>query len=383
MHTPGGQATSSTTFTVLDDLAAVAWSGTKFVAVGAYGTALTSPDGQHWTPQVTGVNPVVVSLFSVMWSGTGFIAGGLNGWIITSPEGVGWTVPATHLGTSDINGFASSGTQYVAVGSASALALSSDGSSWSSASFNQPADAYGDAVYADSLFVAVGFGILTSPDGTTWTSRLPQSVSHTGIAWNGTTFVVVGSGGVVLTSPDGVTWTAQTSGTSATLNHVTWFNGRFIAVGAAGTVITSPDGATWTARPAGTSMALNGVAASGTHVVAVGKAGVTISSTDGLDWTSNLPAAPTSVSASGRISPIISWSPVAGATSYVVYASSSSAVSKTSYAKRVPTSGTSAQVTGITANGSYWYFVATAVNGSGEGPASAPVLMCMGTYICP
>jgi hypothetical protein len=225
---------------------------------------------------------------------------------------------------------------------------------------------------------------VTSPDGTTWT-RIPlaPAVSHGGIAWNGTTFVVVGSGGVVLTSPDAVTWTPRTSGTATSLNRVIWSRGRFLAVGNSGTVLTSPDGVSWTSRPTGTAAHLNGVADSGTTVVAVGTGGTTLSSPDGADWTSNLPAAPTGVSAAGRIDPTISWSPVAGATSYVVYASSSSAVSKTSYAKRVVSSGTSAQVTGITANGAYWYFVVAAVNGSGEGAPSSSVMVCMGTYICP
>jgi hypothetical protein len=383
VHTPGGQATSTAPFTVLNDLAAVAWSGTRFVAVGDHGTALTSPDGQRWTPQVTGLNPLAVPLFSVMWSGTKFISGGWNGYLISSPDGVTWTVPGSGLGMIGFEGLAYSGTQYVAVGSASGLALSSDGSTWTAASFGQPADAYVDAVWAGTQFVAVGFAIVTSPDGTTWTQTLAPSVSHTGIAWNGTTFVVVGSGGVVLTSPDAATWTPERSGTTATLNHVIWWNGKFIAVGAAGTILTSPDGVTWTPRASGVTQALKGVAGSGTTVVAVGNAGVTVSSSDGVIWGSTLPAAPTGVGASGRVDPAISWTPVTGATSYVVYASSSSAVSKTLYSKRVATSSTSAQVTGITANGTYWYFVVTAVNASGEGPPSGAIRVCMGVYICP
>jgi hypothetical protein len=51
----------------------------------------------------------------------------------------------------------------------------------------------------------------------------------------------------VLTSPDGVTWTPQSSGTTARLNAVTWTGGgRFVAVGDSGTILTSPDGFFWT-----------------------------------------------------------------------------------------------------------------------------------------
>jgi hypothetical protein len=383
VHTPGGQATSSSAFTILDDLTGVAWSGTSFVAVGAYGTALTSPDGLAWTPRTTGVNPLVVSLASAWWSGTGFLAGGTNGTILSSPDGVTWTSLSSGLGMSTVHGFASSGTQLIAVGTASALAKSTDGSTWTAGSYGQASDAYNGVVWGNGEFVAVGYQILTSPDATTWTQRVAPSTAHTGVAWNGSTFVAVGNGGVVRTSPDGVTWTTRTSGTSANLRAVTWTNGHFVAVGAAGTVLTSADGSSWTARLGGGSVTLNGVAASGSRVVAVGNAGVTISSSDGTDWTSSLPPAPTGVSGLPGVSPTVSWSPVAGATSYVVYASGSSAVSKTSYSKRVVTSATSAQVTGINVDGYWWYFVVTAVNAYGEGPPSAPSLaLCVGTHIC-
>jgi hypothetical protein len=64
------------------------------------------------------------------------------------------------------------------------------------------------------------------------------------IGWS-FSFAVLNTRGV-LTSPDGVTWTPQGSGTTARLNAVTWTGGRFVAVGDSGTILTSPDGFFWT-----------------------------------------------------------------------------------------------------------------------------------------
>tara|TARA_B110000196_G_C21053750_1_gene618742 strand:+ start:762 stop:983 length:222 start_codon:yes stop_codon:yes gene_type:complete len=65
--------------------------------------------------------------------------------------------------------------------------------------------------------------------------------------------------GTILTSSDGTTWTSRTSGTSNYLWGVTCGNGLFMAVGGSGTILTSTDGTTWTIRNSGTSSTLNGV----------------------------------------------------------------------------------------------------------------------------
>ena len=57
-------------------------------------------------------------------------------------------------------------------------------------------------------------------------------------------FVVVGDNGTILTSSDGTTWTSRTSGTSNGLYNIFYGNSTFVAVGHSGTILTSSDGTT-------------------------------------------------------------------------------------------------------------------------------------------
>ena len=154
--------------------------------------------------------------------------------------------------------------------------------------------------WSGTQFVAVGSGgtILTSPDGTTWTSRtldtstflgaFLQGTFLQGVTWSGTQFVAVGSGGTVLTSPDGITWTSHFSqGATNILYGVAWSGTQFVAVGSVGTIRTSPDGITWTSQTSGTGYDLKGVTWSGTQFVVVGSfasSGIILTSSDGASW---------------------------------------------------------------------------------------------------
>ena len=86
---------------------------------------------------------------------------------------------------------------------------------------------------SNPLFVAVGDNgtIITSSDGTTWTSRTSGTTEKLrGGAYGKSTLVVVGRSGTILTSSDGSTWTSRTSGTSNKLKGITYGNSTFVAV---------------------------------------------------------------------------------------------------------------------------------------------------------
>ncbi len=111
-----------------NQLQAVTWSGSQFVAVGYAGTILTSPDGVNWTTRTSGTTQI---LRAVTWSGSQFVVVGDEGTILTSPDGVDWSTQDS--GTVQLfRAVTWSGSQFVAVGlySDSAILTSSDGVHW-------------------------------------------------------------------------------------------------------------------------------------------------------------------------------------------------------------------------------------------------------------
>ncbi len=72
---------------ITTELEAVAWTGSRFVAVGNLGAILTSADGISWAKQVSGVTEL---LKSVTWTGSEAIAVGFYGTVLRSRDGVSW-----------------------------------------------------------------------------------------------------------------------------------------------------------------------------------------------------------------------------------------------------------------------------------------------------
>ena len=161
-----------------------------------------------------------------------------------------------------------------------------------------PSGYWGSVTYGNGLFVAVGTGIMTSPDGINWTARTVAGTnSWSSVTYGNGLFVAVGLSGTnrVMTSPDGINWTLRTSALETNQwRAVTYGNGLFVAVGTAAMnertdkVMTSPDGINWTLRTA-----INSTWASITYgipsygvgcFIAVGDAGI-MSSLDGINWT--------------------------------------------------------------------------------------------------
>jgi mono/diheme cytochrome c family protein len=88
--------------------------------------------------------------------------------------------------------------------------------------------------------------------------------------------------------------------------------------------------------------------------------------------TPTVPAAPTGVTATGGASQVtVSWPAVSGATSYNLYWSTTTGVTTATGTKIAGATNPYVQ-TGLAASTAY-YYVVTAVNGAGEGPASAQV----------
>jgi len=222
----------------------------------------------------------------------------------------------------------------------------------------------GKVAWSGTQFVSVGGSgtILTSPDGSNWTTRRSGTQEFFGgIVWSGTQFVVVGlqnpGNGVILTSPDGISWTPRNPGTTSPLFGVTWSGTQFVATGFS-TTITSPDGITWTPRNPGVFGSINGIACSGTTCAAVGNVGI-LTSPDGAVWTPQ--------SGASGILRDVTWS----GTQFVAVGDSGSVLTSPDGVTWTPrTSGTSASLLDVTWTGTQ--FVAVGGTGSTAAIATSP-----------
>jgi len=285
-------------------LVAIAYGNGAFVAVGEFGSIVTSQDGVTWTNRISGTS---YNLNGVTYGNGTFVA--VGGGILTAPDGVTWTERISGS-LYDLNGATFGNGTFVAVGYGSSrpsgfhlsILTSPDGVSWTSRTpLTIPSYYLYGVTYGNGTFVTVGGNgtILTSPDGVIWTERTPSwpspSFSVSGVTYGNGTFVAVWNGtietpgGTILTSPDGVTWTLRSSGTSNELNGVTYGNGTFVAVGGNGTILTSPDGVIWTERTPWTSKTLHGVTYAYGTFVAVGENGTILQSDPVLNGIINLP----------------------------------------------------------------------------------------------
>ena len=142
-----------------------------------------------------------------------------------------------------------------------------------------------DTTTSTKLYVSVGDEgtILTSSDGTTWTSRTSGTTNIlNGVAYGNNTIVTVGNSGIILTSSDnGSTWDNRSSGTENHLFGVIYGNSKFMTVGKGGKIFTSDKGTTWTSETSATAYNLMGITYANSKFVAVGYNGNILTSSDG------------------------------------------------------------------------------------------------------
>jgi hypothetical protein len=171
-------------------------------------------------------------------------------YLYQSTDGVTWT----RIGIAPCaNSLAASSTAIVAVGPSglggSCFESTTSGTTWTT--HTPPGNAvYNKVHWTGAQFLAVGSAgaLASSTDGATWTalSSGPRG-NLNGAASSGSTLVVVGDTGTALRSTDsGQTWVVRSSGTTASLQSVIWTGKEFVAVGSGATLLRSPDGATWT-----------------------------------------------------------------------------------------------------------------------------------------
>jgi hypothetical protein len=302
----------------LNRLNGVAFGNGEIMAVGQLGTALTSLDGKTWTTNDTGVT---ANLNAVTFDRNTFVAVGDTGLILTSTNGSTWGIERFRVINTSFTGVAYGNNNYVAVGgvqgSFGTVVTSTNGTYWlrldALTNVALFAVTFGTNSFGNPLFVATGNPLsnsvtavlLISGDAVNWSTLYPGGTGGLlggvtcGRNQSGPLFVVVSSFANVLTSADGTNWTTQET-SRAHMNAVTYGNGRFVAVGS-GAAEASTDGINWTAGTGVSGSVLAGVAYGNGVFVAVGSGsgGQICISPDGTNWIAN-----TSVSSSGPLNGI-------------------------------------------------------------------------------
>jgi hypothetical protein len=195
----------------------VIWTGMQFVAVGQeipvsvsppwvpHAVILASPDGVVWTQrarmqiELSDWAPSECAMSSVAWSGSRFVAVGIsrNSAAWTSADAETWTridmpgVPAFRHVLRDV---AWGNGRFVAVGwgGTPAAFTSTDGVSWQGNTGAEPLPAMNAVTAGAGRFVAVSNTHReTSADGLAWTVR-PSPDCGNGVLWDGTRYVSVG-----------------------------------------------------------------------------------------------------------------------------------------------------------------------------------------------
>jgi hypothetical protein len=248
----------------------VAWNGKLWVAVGS---AITySTDGITWTTaKYTTVNNGD-RFFTVAWNGSMWLARGNTGYTFYSTDGITWkfvyrdTTPLFSQGCQIIR---CNGTLCIAGGRGlNQMAYAYDGLTWNkSPSGSSPSlgTEYTGVAWNGSLWVAVGSELAYSYDGINWTKVTKPFTSYGtdlyAVAWNGSLWVA--GGGVFIYSYDGIKWTASPTTLSININGITWNRSLWIAVGEGeGTINAaySSDGINWTASNTSSTNIFHGVA---------------------------------------------------------------------------------------------------------------------------
>ena len=274
----------------------VAFGNGKFLVLsddGPNGAVWRSREGVKWKKK--GLHSVQYFLGKIV-TGDGEFLIQTSGGFLTSPNGRRWT-----FNTSDtLPPFSQeiyAGGQYVAVGATNSyhtvIVTSEDGLTWQSQVSPALSTHVTRVQYLPGAgkFVGMGFRdngppVAFSADGHSWQEASSgPSGSLAGVAFDGFTYVAVGSGGLIETSSDLSSWSKETSGVSEDLHDVAFGNGLFVAVGQNGIVVTSPDGKTWTRRSSFVTANLYKIIYAGGLFVAAGAKCAVVTSTDGLTWT--------------------------------------------------------------------------------------------------
>lgn len=277
----------------------------KYFLFGNFGKIWYSTDDMKtWSQTVSGIS---VSNYNTFQNSTSlsFVLGTTNSDYTTSALAIAYstdnaasfkmanvpTIAQTPLAV------ATSGNDYVVVGTAGTLLHSSDGINWTQINVsNITTSDLTNVQYLNSKYYATGdLGfVLTSSDGINWSysqaSGYPRLMD---IIYNNNKYFVVGYGGYIAYSSNGTNWIKATTPTSNQINSIAFGNNTYVAIGNSGTVLNSQNGVTWNAINASNLINYNInniIYDSQDGFVAVGSNGLVMKSADGVNWIVDTPS---------------------------------------------------------------------------------------------
>lgn len=256
LTSPDGITWTKSISGITGSLKGVAFGNGQYVAVGRYGTIITSDNnGITWVERESWTTN---DLHDITYGNGQYVVAGDNNMLLTSTDGITWR---SRLADSPYALYAVSygNGQYIAVGKGGIIITSTDGIDWTARVSGTTRWLYG-INFVNGQFVAVGeCAILTSTDGVSWkyTEKISKTISTThlsAVAFGNGRYVVTaedndwltspkydGRWHGILTSPDGLTWTEEKIFVSAnSLSGITFANGQFVAVGQSATILVSP-----------------------------------------------------------------------------------------------------------------------------------------------
>jgi len=267
-----------------------------YVAVGDRATVMTSANGGEWKLEVV-PEAVTNSVFLGVGGNTNLlVAVGNQGSLIISPNvttnlavNVGGTATVVTNGsafgvlwyampvptTNDLQGVCVSSNLTVVTGGGGTILTSPDGTNWTSR-FSPTALTLTSVCRWSNGWVATGDdgAIVVSGDGMAWSLVPPTTTNWLyRVRYLGGQLLAVGQNGTVLTSTNGTSWLKRTSGTTRWLNDVTWINGSWYFMGNSGTVLVSSNLTTWADIGTITRKNIYGAATDGTQLILVGLEG--------------------------------------------------------------------------------------------------------------
>jgi len=272
-----------------------------YIAVGDFGTIMTSGNGVDWTLELPPAQAASSTLLGVGGTTNLLVAAGSGGTVIYSPNlitnivvtnasgvvtqtistlGVIWHAGRI-LSTNDFQAVGTlSNSLYLVAGARGAIYSSSTGAEWNREESPTTNFLSSLAEWPGGLVASGDNGtLLASKDGRSWS--LVKAVTGNWlykVRWLNQALVAVGQNGTILTSTDGATWSLRTSGTGAWLTDAVFIKDTWFVVGLDGTVLSSTDLASWVWRGSITKKDFYAAATDSEQLICAGAEGIILRS---------------------------------------------------------------------------------------------------------